>query len=163
MVGSWWQADFTRELAKQDRYMKPPLHTSQPFIQQSVQNQRRYSSPCTSDFTSSLCLLHYRQAAASIASPERVNFQFDRAAFRLKFWPYNLPYPVPFRLLGDEAKGWLDITYLSPNGDLRISRGNKVRDALRSTLRLLASQILMVCTQSLGFALGPAFLFLRLR
>ncbi|KAM4096853.1 hypothetical protein ACJW30_08G136200 [Castanea mollissima] len=32
---------------------------------------------------------------------------------------------VPFRLLGDEAKGWLDTTYLSPSGDLRISRGNK--------------------------------------
>ncbi|KAG6630072.1 hypothetical protein CIPAW_14G129700 [Carya illinoinensis] len=26
---------------------------------------------------------------------------------------------------GDEAKGWLDTTYLSPSGDLRISRGNK--------------------------------------
>uniref|UniRef100_A0A2N9IST9 Plastid lipid-associated protein/fibrillin conserved domain-containing protein n=1 Tax=Fagus sylvatica TaxID=28930 RepID=A0A2N9IST9_FAGSY len=37
----------------------------------------------------------------------------------------EVPYPVPFRLLGDEAKGWLDTTYLSPSGDLRISRGNK--------------------------------------
>ena len=27
---------------------------------------------------------------------------------------------VPFKLLGDEAKGWLDTTYLSPR--LRISR-----------------------------------------
>lgn len=33
---------------------------------------------------------------------------------------------MPFRLLGDEAKGWLDTTYLSPSGNLRISRGNKV-------------------------------------
>jgi hypothetical protein len=30
---------------------------------------------------------------------------------------------VPFRLLGDEARGWLETTYLSPS--LRISRGNK--------------------------------------
>lgn len=33
---------------------------------------------------------------------------------------------MPFKLLGDEAKGWLDTTYLSRNGNLRISRGNKV-------------------------------------
>ncbi|GFZ20754.1 plastid-lipid associated protein PAP [Actinidia rufa] len=37
----------------------------------------------------------------------------------------EVPYPVPFRLLGDEAKGWLDTTYLSCSGNLRISRGNK--------------------------------------
>ncbi|XP_034220408.1 probable plastid-lipid-associated protein 12, chloroplastic isoform X3 [Prunus dulcis] len=37
----------------------------------------------------------------------------------------EVPYPVPFRLLGDEAKGWLDTTYLSQSGNLRISRGNK--------------------------------------
>jgi hypothetical protein len=30
---------------------------------------------------------------------------------------------VPFRLLGNEAKGWLDTTYLSER--LRVSRGNK--------------------------------------
>ncbi|KAG5227576.1 plastid-lipid-associated protein [Salix suchowensis] len=40
--------------------------------------------------------------------------------------PFKVPYPVPFKLLGDEAKGWLDTTYLSPSGNLRISRGNKV-------------------------------------
>lgn len=35
----------------------------------------------------------------------------------------KIPYPVPFKLLGDEAKGWLDTTYLSST--IRISRGNK--------------------------------------
>ncbi|KAI8526303.1 hypothetical protein RHMOL_Rhmol13G0298000 [Rhododendron molle] len=40
----------------------------------------------------------------------------------------EVPYPVPFRLLGDEAKGWLDTTYLSRSGNLRISRGNKAID-----------------------------------
>ena len=51
----------------------------------------------------------------------QVSFTFDLAYFQ--WGPVRLPYPVPFRLLGDEARGWLDTTYLSPR--LRISRGNK--------------------------------------
>ncbi|KAK3205023.1 hypothetical protein Dsin_019069 [Dipteronia sinensis] len=65
------------------------------------------------------------EAAASIKDGKQILFRFDRAAFSLKFLPFKVPYPVPFRLLGDEAKGWLDTTYLSPSGNLRISRGNK--------------------------------------
>ncbi|KAK5811414.1 putative plastid-lipid-associated 12, chloroplastic -like protein [Gossypium arboreum] len=65
------------------------------------------------------------EAAASIKDGKRILFQFDRAAFSFKFLPFKVPYPVPFRLLGDEAKGWLDTTYLSHSGNLRISRGNK--------------------------------------
>lgn len=65
------------------------------------------------------------EAAASIKDGKRILFQFDRAAFSFKFLPFKVPYPVPFRLLGDEAKGWLDTTYLSQSGNLRISRGNK--------------------------------------
>uniref|UniRef100_A0A803PX55 Plastid lipid-associated protein/fibrillin conserved domain-containing protein n=1 Tax=Cannabis sativa TaxID=3483 RepID=A0A803PX55_CANSA len=65
------------------------------------------------------------EAIASIKDGKRILFQFDRAAFSFKFLPFKFPYPVPFRLLGDEAKGWLDTTYLSPSGNLRISRGNK--------------------------------------
>ncbi|KAI9196954.1 hypothetical protein LWI28_028501 [Acer negundo] len=65
------------------------------------------------------------EAAASIKDGKRILFRFDRAAFSIKFLPFKVPYPVPFRLLGDEAKGWLDTTYLSPSGNLRISRGNK--------------------------------------
>nr|ACU19840.1 unknown [Glycine max] len=65
------------------------------------------------------------QAAASIEDGKRILFRFDRAAFSFKFLPFKVPYPVPFRLLGDEAKGWLDTTYLSSSGNLRISRGNK--------------------------------------
>ena len=34
-----------------------------------------------------------------------------------------LPYPVPFELLGDNAKGWLQTDYITPS--LRLSRGNK--------------------------------------
>lgn len=66
------------------------------------------------------------QAVASIEDGKRILFRFDRAAFTFKFLPFKVPYPVPFRLLGDEAKGWLDTTYLSRSGNLRISRGNKV-------------------------------------
>lgn len=39
-----------------------------------------------------------------------------------------MPYPVPFQLLGDERKGWIDITYLAPDGSLRLSRGNKASE-----------------------------------
>ncbi|KAL1295576.1 hypothetical protein AAHE18_19G220800 [Arachis hypogaea] len=65
------------------------------------------------------------EAAASIQDGKRILFRFDRAAFSFRFLPFKVPYPVPFRLLGDEAKGWLDTTYLSHSGNLRISRGNK--------------------------------------
>ncbi|OAY54630.1 probable plastid-lipid-associated protein 12, chloroplastic [Manihot esculenta] len=65
------------------------------------------------------------EAAAAIENGKRIIFRFDRAAFSFNFLPFKVPYPVPFRLLGDEAKGWLDTTYLSPSGNLRISRGNK--------------------------------------
>uniref|UniRef100_A0A803KLY6 Plastid lipid-associated protein/fibrillin conserved domain-containing protein n=1 Tax=Chenopodium quinoa TaxID=63459 RepID=A0A803KLY6_CHEQI len=65
------------------------------------------------------------EAVASVRDGKRILFQFDRAAFSLKFLPFKVPYPVPFRLLGDEAKGWLDTTYLSDSGNIRISRGNK--------------------------------------
>merc|ERR1719343_1401875 len=35
----------------------------------------------------------------------------------------RLPYPVPFKLLGENAKGWLQTEYITPK--LRLSRGNK--------------------------------------
>lgn len=34
----------------------------------------------------------------------RIDFQFDRAAFTFKSLPFKIPYPVPFKLLGDETK-----------------------------------------------------------
>jgi hypothetical protein len=77
-----------------------------------------------------LTLRHFlkiKQAEATIEDGKRILFRFDRAAFTFKFLPFKVPYPVPFRLLGDEAKGWLDTTYLSHAGNIRISRGNKVQ------------------------------------
>lgn len=42
----------------------------------------------------------------------RIDFQFDKAAFHIKLLPFTIPYPVPFRILGDERKvcaraGWV--------------------------------------------------------
>lgn len=34
----------------------------------------------------------------------RVDFQFDKAAFAFSALPFKIPYPVPFKLLGDETK-----------------------------------------------------------
>lgn len=55
----------------------------------------------------------------------RIDFQFDKAAFYFKFLPFTLPYPVPFKVLGDERKGWLDLTYMNADATFRLSRGNK--------------------------------------
>eukprot|EP00892_Ulva_mutabilis_P007085 jgi/Ulvmu1/4749/UM020_0033.1 len=55
----------------------------------------------------------------------RIDFQFDQAAFDFKALPFNIPYPVPFRQLGDETKGWIDITYMNEDGTFRLTRGNK--------------------------------------
>ncbi|XP_030512632.1 probable plastid-lipid-associated protein 12, chloroplastic [Rhodamnia argentea] len=85
------------------------------------------------------------EAAASVSDGKRILFRFDKAAFSFKFIPFKVPYPVPFRLLGDEAKGWLDTTYLSESGNLRISRGNKgttfVLQKLTEPRQLLLSAI----------------------
>ena len=53
------------------------------------------------------------------------------ASFHFNALPFSIPYPVPFRRLGDERKGWLDVTYLAPDGRFRLSRGNKVRGPMR--------------------------------
>ena len=34
----------------------------------------------------------------------RIDFQFDTAAFDFKLLPFKVPYPVPFKLFGDETK-----------------------------------------------------------
>ena len=52
------------------------------------------------------------------------SFSFDEGYLQLKGpIPARLPYPVPFKLLGKEAEGYLDTLYLSER--LRISVGNK--------------------------------------
>ena len=51
----------------------------------------------------------------------RIDFLFDEAFVNAA--GIRIPYPVPFRLLGDEARGYLDTSYVSEK--LRISTGNK--------------------------------------
>jgi len=82
-------------------------------------------------------LLGKSSSAPPAAGPgTRLDFAFQSAAFywstRLPALLPPLPYPVPFSLferlggpLGDEVKGWLDVTYLAPDGRFRLSRGNK--------------------------------------
>lgn len=64
----------------------------------------------------------------------RLFIRFDEAWFVVSKWPdwlggellqtpFKVPYPVPFRLLGDKVAAWLDITYLDEQ--IRISRGNR--------------------------------------
>ena len=64
-------------------------------------------------------------ASASTPAPsrQRIDFAFESGEFSFKSLPFKIPYPVPFKLLGDEAKGWLDTRYLSQR--LRVSVGNK--------------------------------------
>ena len=71
------------------------------------------------------------EATASVPtnSPgrRRIDFAFSGGYFETAELPavgrLRIPYPVPFKLLGDEAKGWLDTLYLSER--VRISKGNK--------------------------------------
>ena len=76
---------------------------------------------------------------SSVAPPrvpgERLDFAFRKSAFYFTGGVargLSVPYPVPFETLsklpgdlGDEVKGFLDTTYLSPDGSFRLSRGNK--------------------------------------
>jgi hypothetical protein len=68
-------------------------------------------------------LLLSASASTPVATRKRIDFAFESGEFSFKALPFKIPYPVPFELLGDEAKGWLDTRYLSQR--LRISVGNK--------------------------------------
>jgi len=66
-------------------------------------------------------LLRLSAAASYERKKKRINFAFDLAYFTVL--GRRVPYPVPFKLLGEEAKGYLDTKILTPN--LRVSTGNK--------------------------------------
>lgn len=61
-------------------------------------------------------------ARVSADEPVRIRFAFDEGYFESR-GGLRVPYPVPFRLLGKEAEGYLDTLYLSDT--LRVSKGNK--------------------------------------
>lgn len=52
----------------------------------------------------------YTQKQVPASDPDaRIDFQFVDAGFDLSLLPFRIPYPVPFRLLGDEVKGWIEV------------------------------------------------------
>lgn len=78
-------------------------------------------------------ILNLRAAVTSVEG-NRLNIRFVQGWFAFMQFPVwcggaklpqhiNIPYPIPFRLLGKKACGWLDSTYLQH--DLRVSRGNR--------------------------------------
>ena len=64
-----------------------------------------------------------RLCASASTAPEnrrRIDFLFTDGGFQFKSIPFRIPYPVPFSLLGDEARGWLDTTFMSGAGQWRL-------------------------------------------
>ena len=61
-------------------------------------------------------------ATTSPNEPRRIGLLFDEGYLAARNG-VRVPYPVPFRALGDEARGWLDTSFLGET--LRISTGNK--------------------------------------
>jgi hypothetical protein len=43
-------------------------------------------------------------SARHYAQDIRIDFQFSKGAFDFSFLPFTIPYPVPFKALGDETK-----------------------------------------------------------
>ena len=75
--------------------------------------------------TTPLGELHLNAAARvdPASDGKRVVFAFDEGFFLSEETGIRLPYPVPFKLLGKEAEGYLDTSYLGER--LRVSTGNK--------------------------------------
>ncbi|RYR36789.1 hypothetical protein Ahy_A09g041749 isoform D [Arachis hypogaea] len=82
------------------------------------------------------------EAAASIQDGKRILFRFDRAAFSFRFLPFKVPYPVPFRLLGDEAKVQGTTFVLQKQTEPRqrlltaVSSGRNVKEAIEELVSL---------------------------
>ena len=66
----------------------------------------------------------YAPNSTAVDPRARGSFAFDEGYLQLgPPTSLRVPYPVPFKLLGKEAEGYLDTLYLSER--LRISKGNK--------------------------------------
>ena len=105
--------------------------TGAPRCSNSVENDARVDQVV--QFGNGNYLRLSAKASVCAKKKNRIEFKFDLAYFELATGPFGValpiskparvPYPVPFALLGDEAKGWLDTSYLGK--DVRVSRGNK--------------------------------------
>ncbi|KAG8471311.1 hypothetical protein KFE25_009732 [Diacronema lutheri] len=76
--------------------------------------------------------LNLEAAVDSVDDDGTLNIRFDNAFFLFEKNPLTkqplgepkrLPYPVPFRLLPNESRGFLKTTFL--DGELRLARGNR--------------------------------------
>ena len=86
-------------------------------------------------------LISLQLVVAILAQDTRIDFAFSNAAFDFAFLPFKVPYPVPFKLLGDETKGFIDVTYLAPDGGFRLSRGNKARAPIQDMPASLCTRL----------------------
>ena len=58
-----------------------------------MRSQMASSKLCSADLTPSRCF-----------QDVRIDFQFSKGSFDFNFLPFTIPYPVPFKALGDETK-----------------------------------------------------------
>ena len=75
---------------------------------------------------SPFCVVGIEAELEGRSTPNQLDFRFTGGRVLLNaIWEGKvaLPYPVPFKLLGDEACGYLRQDYLSPT--MRLTRGNK--------------------------------------
>ena len=97
--------------------------TSAFRVTQTLRGLQQPSGRVEQLVTTPLGELHLNAAARlDPSNGRRVCFAFDEGFF-LSDGGLRLPYPVPFKLLGKEAEGYLDTSYLGER--LRISTGNK--------------------------------------
>ena len=63
------------------------------------------ASKCAVSSRHNIAVLHFSSDLSWVRMQNmRVDFQFDKAAFAFNALPFKIPYPVPFKLLGDETK-----------------------------------------------------------
>ncbi len=81
-------------------------HTAHTSIPQHIYNAHIYPSIHTQ---------HTHNTLTHNTQDIRIDFAFDNAYFDLAVVPFRIPYPVPFKLLGDETKvgvwvgEWMDV------------------------------------------------------
>lgn len=108
-----------------------------PAVEQVIladESSRPYSVINRVDFRALLGGVLNVRAVVEGVHGRRLWLRFESAWFVVWRWPawlggrelgtaVRVPYPVPFRWLGDKARGWLDVSYLDEG--LRIARGNR--------------------------------------
>ncbi len=66
--------------------------------------KQRYDSTTLGKVCLATALHRDCRLSALVMQDLRIDFQFDTAAFDFRLLPFKVPYPVPFKLFGDETK-----------------------------------------------------------